>query len=100
MTSSKYKRRAADATALILVIGAVMYFGHRALLGESGQYARWDVEREIRALSTERAQLADERARLENLTKRLGTDYLDLDLLDERARTMLGHMREDEVVIR
>jgi cell division protein FtsB len=37
---------------------------------------------------------------LQNLTHRLSDDYLDLDLLDERARMVLGYLRADEVTIR
>ena len=36
---------------------------------------------------------------IENLTRRLSDDYLDLDLLDERARDVLGLLRADEIVI-
>ena len=39
-------------------------------------------------------------ARMENLTKRLSDDYLDVDLLDEQARSILGVIRADEIVIR
>jgi cell division protein FtsB len=37
---------------------------------------------------------------MKNLTHRLSDDYLDIDLLDERAREVLGLMRPDEVIIR
>jgi cell division protein FtsB len=30
----------------------------------------------------------------------LSDDFLDLDLLDERARSILGMLRSDEIVIR
>ena len=33
------------------------------------------------------------------LTRRLSDDFLDLDLLDEMARQVLGHMRPDEIVL-
>ena len=36
---------------------------------------------------------------MENLTRRLSDSYLDLDLLDERARDVLGYVRADEIVI-
>lgn len=100
MATTKLKKRALDAFVMMFVIAAILHFGHRALLGESGQFARWDVEREIRALEAEQAMLRTELEELTNLTKRLSPEYLDLDLLDERARTMLGYVREDEVVIR
>ena len=37
---------------------------------------------------------------MRNLTRRLSDDYLDLDLLDERARDVLGLVRADELIIR
>jgi cell division protein FtsB len=37
---------------------------------------------------------------MENLTHRLSDDYLDLDLLDEQTRKVLGMIRADEIVIR
>ena len=37
---------------------------------------------------------------MENLTSRLSDDYLDLDLLDEQARDVLGLVRADEIVVR
>ena len=46
------------------------------------------------------AQLEAQIAEIENLTRRLSDDYLDLDLLDERARDVLGLLRADEIVIR
>jgi len=39
-------------------------------------------------------------ALMENLTHRLSDDYLDLDLLDEQARSVLGMVRADEIIIR
>jgi type I restriction enzyme M protein len=63
-----------------------------------------DKVHEIRAeaveLTQERDALQAELARMQNLTRRLSDKYLDLDLLDERARIVLGYLRADEVVIR
>ena len=36
---------------------------------------------------------------MENLTHRLSDDFLDLDLLDQQARDVLGLLRSDEIVI-
>jgi len=41
-----------------------------------------------------------ELSQLQNKTTRLSDDYLDLDLLDERARDVLGLTRPDDVIIR
>jgi cell division protein FtsB len=34
-----------------------------------------------------------------NLTHRMSDEYLDLDLLDQQARDVLGLARSDEIVI-
>ena len=52
-----------------------------------------ELQQEIDAL---RIEVAD----LQNKTRRLSDDYLDLDLLDQQARDVLGLARGDEVVIR
>ena len=51
-------------------------------------------------LLTELTALQAEVAGMENLTHRLSDDFLDLDLLDEQARDVLGLIRADEIVIR
>jgi cell division protein FtsB len=36
---------------------------------------------------------------MEILTRRLSDEFLDLDLLDERARNVLGYKRPDEIML-
>ena len=44
--------------------------------------------------------LAENHKQLQNRTQRLSNQFLDLDLLDEQARKVLGLARGDEIVIR
>ncbi len=60
---------------------------------------RWQIEADIARLEAHKAALQSELATLTNLTARLSDASLDLDLLDERARIVLGYLRADEVVI-
>ena len=55
---------------------------------------------EAEALTAERDRLRVELAAMTNLTHRLSDNYLDIDLLDQQARDVLGYMRADEIVIR
>ena len=89
-----------DALVLTAVVAAMLHFAHRAVQGSSGLFVRMAVEREHAALAAEKAALEADRDRLANLTRRMSADYLDLDLLDEQARRVLGQMRPDEVVVR
>ena len=77
-----------------------IYFTFAAVQGDYGLLRRAEIAAEAQALRVELAQLEAEAARMENLTRRLSDRYLDLDLLDEQARSVLGLLRHDEIVIR
>ncbi|THD74659.1 septum formation initiator family protein [Thalassobius vesicularis] len=76
------------------------YFTFAAVQGSFGVFRRAEITAESRVLETELSKLNVEVARMENLTLRLSDEYLDLDLLDEQARSVLGLLRSDELVIR
>jgi len=83
---------------LALVLGA--YFTFAAVQGDYGVFRRAQISAEAQALATEKALLVTELARMQTLTHRLSDSYLDLDLLDQQARDVLGYVRADEIVIR
>lgn len=89
-----------DAGLFLLFLAGLGNFGWHAVQGEYGVLALIQFEADIAALEAERDALANERATLENRVARLSTDFLDLDLLDERTRAVLGHMRADEITPR
>lgn len=89
--------------ALFYFVGALMlglYFTFAAVQGDYGLFKRIEVNAEARALELELAVLNKDVAEMENLTRRLSDNFLDLDLLDEQARDVLGLIRSDEIVIR
>jgi len=88
-----------------ILIGLVVIFiaGHFTLVavqGDFGVVKRAEITAQKQVLIEERDRLKAEVQRMENLTKRLSDQYLDLDLLDERVRNVLGYVRTDEIVIR
>lgn len=82
----------------MLMLG--LYFTFAAVQGDFGVFTRGEVKAEGRELAIELAALQVEVARMENMTSRLSDTFLDLDLLDEQARDVLGMIRADEIVIR
>jgi len=100
--TQKIKKKIGFGPALFfaLVLTATGYFLFAAIQGDTGHLQRMQVEAQEKRLIAELAQLQIERAKLENKIYRLSDEYLDLDLLDERARTVLGLARVDEIVIR
>jgi len=83
-----------------LAMGLAVYFTFAAVQGDYGLFRRAEITAEADGLRTQRALVEAEVARMENLTKRLSDDFLDLDLLDEQTRRVLGMIRADEIVIR
>jgi len=76
------------------------YFTFAAVQGDFGLFRRVEIAAEAKTLSRDLTRLQVEIAQIENLTHRLSDDFLDLDLLDEQARSVLGVLRADEIVIR
>jgi cell division protein FtsB len=75
------------------------YFTFAAVQGDYGVFRQVEITAEAETLALERDKLAEELAEMQNRTRRLSDEYLDLDLLDEQARTVLGYVRADEIVI-
>ena len=63
-------------------------------------FARVAINAEAASLRLERDKLSADLGEMQNLTHRLSDDYLDLDLLDQQTRDVLGYMRADEIAIR
>ncbi|MGX0877672.1 cell division protein FtsB [Roseovarius sp. MBR-154] len=76
------------------------YFTFAAVQGDFGLFRRAEIEAQSAELRAQLDTLEARVTRMENLTQRLSDDYLDLDLLDEQARDVLGVMRSDEIIIR
>ena len=82
--------------ALTLVAG---YFGWQSTRGSFSQEARQALAMEREDREAQLATLVAQREHLEQRVKRLRTDALDADLLDERARANLNLAYSNEVVI-
>ncbi|MEO9651629.1 MAG: septum formation initiator family protein [Roseobacter sp.] len=83
-----------------LALGLATYFTFAAVQGDFGVFRRAEINAEAEILRTQLTEVQIEVVRMENLTKRLSDDFLDLDLLDEQSRRVLGVIRADEIVIR
>jgi cell division protein FtsB len=70
-----------------------------AIQGDYGILRRAVYQAEADGLQRELHLLQSSIAQLENKTLRLSDHYLDLDLLDQQARDVLGFIRPDEIVI-
>ena len=99
MTTPRSRPAIGMALLLVAIGGLGFYFVFAAVQGDYGVLRRVQAEAERQTLTAERDRLRAEVARMENLTRRLSDTYLDLDLLDEMVRNVLGLVRADEIVI-
>lgn len=76
--------------------GLFMYFCFHLLHGDMGYFALRGVEQKLADARQQHADLAVERAALENRVRLLRPNSLDLDMLDERARVVLGFALPEE----
>ena len=86
--------------ASVGIIASVAFFTYAALQGEYGMFRLFQVQAQESRLLAELEVLSETHSRLQNRTSRLSNDYLDLDLLDEQARKVLGLARGNEIVVR
>jgi cell division protein FtsB len=91
-----FTRRAAGPLACVLIL---FYLCFHRLSGERGVFALVSATKELEEIEVRLAEVKSERQSLENRVALLSNNSLDLDMLDERARIVLGHTGKDERVI-
>ncbi|PVE23507.1 septation inhibitor protein [Microvirga sp. KLBC 81] len=75
------------------------YFVHHAHSGARGIEAQQQYEAEVAELNKELGTLKTERTNWERRIALLRSDQIDRDLLEERARVMLGRVHRNDLVI-
>ena len=83
--------------ALVLLI---LYFGFHAFTGERGLLSSTQRDATLAAKSQELAQLRTQRQDLEARARLLRDNSLSADLLEERARSLLGFGHPNDYVVR
>lgn len=77
----------------------IVYFASNAVIGDQG-LAKWsELQRREERLQTELEAAVQQRTVLDQRAAKLKAGRLDLDLVDERARELLGYVRADEVIL-
>lgn len=86
--------------ALYAVSGLVVgYFVHQAEGGNRGLEAKRALKIQAYGLNQELAAVKADRAEWEHRVTLLRSDQIDRDLLEERARVVLGRVHANDVVI-
>ena len=85
---------------LTILGGLIVYFGAQALTGERGLLNEAERREALTDRRAELARLETERSELQARVDGLSAQHLSVDLLEERARVVLGFSGPDDYVIR
>lgn len=81
-----------------LLIFCMFYIGFHAVSGERGVFALFKESRRLEELQVRLAEVTAEHDALAHKVRLLSDSSLDLDMLDEQARRVLGRANGNEVV--
>ena len=93
------RRRVRHVAGPVVMAGIAAYFGYHAVEGDRGLISWWQVTSQIKSADATLERVRNQRTALERRVTLLGSEKLDLDLLDERAHLMLNMGSPDEVVV-
>ena len=88
-------------SALVPTVGLclVLYFAFHAVQGERSIFARERLTSDIADARETLEALRSEREHLQHRVELLMPDGLDLDMLNERARSVLGYTHPHDVIL-
>ena len=89
-----HRRRHAILTALALYLFAALFIGYfavNAFTGNHGLRAQADLDQQLAAMQDELDRLKAEHVQWERRVALLRSSRIDPDMLDERARALLGY---------
>ncbi len=93
------KRRAGQIIGPVASITMVVYFAYHAIQGDRGFIALGKLEHQVSSLNSDLIDLNNKRIRLEKRVALLRPDSIDPDMLEERARIVLGYAWADEIIL-
>jgi len=97
-----HRRRRLVLTALGLYTFAALfigYFGVNAFTGAHGLRAQADLDKQMATMNAELAHLKAEHAVWQRRVSLLRSTQIDPDMLDERARALLGYVDPRDITL-
>lgn len=82
----------------LFLLAVMFYIAFHAVSGERGVFALFKESRRLEELQIKLAEAKNKREGLEHKVRLMSDDSLDLDLLDEQVRRVLGLANKGEVV--
>jgi cell division protein FtsB len=84
---------------MFFLAGLICYFGYHMISGGRGMLAYFKLSSQISSFQSELELVRMERLNLEHSANLLKSESLDLDLLEEQAKKILGYAKPQEIVL-
>ena len=97
--SQDISRKARQVIGPLMGAAMMAYFGYHAVQGDRGLIAWWSLRYEIEKTGLELEEVTAAKQALEHKVGLLRPESLDRDMLEERARIMLGAIAPDDLII-
>lgn len=95
----KHSQLRSNSVFIIVLLLVTMYFTYHAISGERGYLAYIKLNQKLTTVESQLTVTQSEKLYLEHRVQHLRPESLDLDLLDEQARRVLGYASPDEYVM-
>lgn len=93
------RRRLRYLLAPLFWLVLTFYFGYHAINGERGLRRLFELKQEIQIASRVAEEIALRRAEMEQKVRQLSPQSIDVDMLEESARTLLNMGQDGDYVI-
>ena len=92
-------KRSTEVAFFFGITAAILGYGYHSFQGANGWFSLVRANHQAHSLQLQIDALEANNNTLENLTSRLSRSNLDLDLLDERARIVLGYVNPNDILL-
>jgi cell division protein FtsB len=102
MLTTKQKRKKfllRKILSLLVVLLIVSYVAYQIFSGNRGLLTMFELTKKKQKLEEKIIALEKQKETIESKVERLKPESLDIDLLDEQARSVLGYGQKNETVI-
>ena len=99
ISAQKPTKSISQVLATFISFFLFVYFAYHLVHGDRGYFAWKGLQQKMAEAQAKHDDQLAERQSLENRVKLLRPNSLDLDMLDERARVVLGFVKPEEKVI-
>ena len=96
---TELRLRSSHIIGPIIGVCLIVYFLYHAVQGDRGLIAFWQLSKQVTQAENTHSVLNQKRAALKNRVSLLNPNSLNSDMIDERARFILGYTKTDEIVI-